>query len=88
MKSDTGHGNLCTVDYENSGNIGLTATTLFCCCLKNGNFQRNHRSLAYKLCKFNEQIIMLNNISPINKTRRTELAIIHENTSLLTYILI
>ena len=37
---------------------------------------------------FNEQIIMLNNISPINKTRRTELAIIHENTSLLTYILI
>lgn len=58
VKSDTGHGNLCTVDYENSGNIGLTATTLFCCCLKNGNFQRNHRSIAYKLCKFNEQIII------------------------------
>ena len=37
---------------------------------------------------FSEQIIMLNNISPINKTRRTELAIIHESISLLTYILI
>ena len=37
---------------------------------------------------FSEQIIMLNKISSINKTRRTELAIIHESTSLLTYILI
>ena len=58
MKLDTGYGSLCTVDCENSGNIGLTATTLSCCCLGNGNLQRNHRSLAYKLCKFHELIII------------------------------
>lgn len=37
---------------------------------------------------FEEQIILLNNRNPVNKTRRTELAVTHESTSLLTYMLI
>lgn len=30
------------LDYENLGDTGLTATTLFCVHVGNGNFQTNH----------------------------------------------
>lgn len=36
---------------------------------------------------YNEQVIVLSNKNPVHKTSRTKVAVTHENTSLLTYVI-